>query len=126
MRSWIDFQEFKDIMKEAPNEAKLEEENTVRTDMTWRICVVSCRFLYKPVGGGLDRYESHIEASHFLDVNEVRISEGSTSNCNPFNPITGGFSKLPANSELNLVNSKHFCDTNFCSAMNIQRLGRMT
>ena len=72
MRNWTNFAEFKTLVKEALKEPKNTETNTTRSDMHWKVCAVQCRYLYKPSGGGLDRYEGH--------VNEVRISEGSTSN----------------------------------------------
>ena len=50
-------------------------------------------------------------------MDEVKISEGSNSNCNTFNPITGGFTKLPSNSDLNSVNAQNFCEVNFDSVM---------
>lgn len=69
------------------------------------ICALSCRFLFNLFG-------AHLENSHFIEVDEIRMAEGAGNNINTFIPIVGGLSKLLRNDQLNEVNLEYYCCTN--------------
>ena len=58
----------------------------VATDIEWAICVVSCKFEFSPTSGQ-DTLERHLWASHYIKIEEVRVSEGDDTKVNTFDPI---------------------------------------
>jgi len=88
----------------ALEDAEAEEETVEMDHIKYHLMVVSCRFMYSTNSNGQDQSNDHLEFSHFVEIQQVQMSECSSVRRNNFVPIIDGLKKFPSNLEIILRN----------------------
>ena len=54
------------------------------SDIRWNFCIIQCCFPFKNNNSSRDNFETHIESTHFVKLNELPTAEGNLGNVNKY------------------------------------------